>query len=94
MSVAIATLTDGRLHTFSVDDSNNLYAQWQVSGHPTDWSLSTAFIPNPGPVTSVAVTKAADGGLAVVVQKTDGTFAVSHKLGTDPNAGFTAWQGI
>lgn len=93
--LAVATLSDGRLQTFYVDDAGVLWSRWQVSGEPPDvWQPKTKVDPSPGIVTNVAVTTTPQGDVTVLVTRRDGTYVVSVKLGPDPNAGWSDWQVI
>lgn len=92
---ALARLSDGRLQSFFVDDAGVLWSRWQIFGQgPDDWEPNTKVIPSPGTVTNVAVTTAPEGGITVVVTRSNGTCAISTKPGPDPNAGWSDWQDI
>jgi hypothetical protein len=94
-TLAIATLVDGRMQSFLVDDNNTLWSRWQIYGSvPLAWGTNIKVLPTPGAVVSVAATAMLDGSVTVMVGRTDGTFAISQKPGTDPNAGWSAWVSI
>jgi hypothetical protein len=96
-SVAVASLSDGRLELWASTAQGGLVTTWKLTTDPNaDWAGWSDFLaevgPLPGAVTSVAVASLSDGRLELWASTAQGGLFTTWKLTTDPNADWAGWS--
>jgi hypothetical protein len=89
-SIAVESLSDGRLQLFYVAQGQLLSAWKQTQDPNSGWTALAAGPQPAGYVTDVAVGRLPDGRLQLFVDTNNGLFT-SWKQAVDANAGWTNW---
>jgi hypothetical protein len=89
--ITVATLPDGRLELFVVQDGKLLTSWSKNFDANASFTPLVPFNPIPaGTIVSVTAGRLLDGRLQVWVLTSSG-ISTSHKQSSDPNAGWSAW---
>jgi hypothetical protein len=89
--ITAAALPDGRLELFVVQDGKLLTSWAKNFDANASFTALVPFNPIPtGTIVSVAAGRLLDGRLQVWVMTSSG-ISTSHKLSSDPNAGWSPW---